>query len=141
MAITVFQTNTETLLAQMAADLLAANATADDGTAQNENAQFLVVLWALVKFIKARQHAAPTTGSGFARDRVLELVGGITHAAMLRLVNDIDAVYNEMYVLFNSVDQNLTDDTDEIWGASLGTRGPVAGPIMGSPNYTAGHIV
>lgn len=142
MAVTAFQTNTETNLANMAADLLAyLGTTLDDSTAGNENAQILTVMWALVKVFKARQHAAPTTNSGTARDRLLELVGGVSAKAWGEVLINIDAIYNEFYVLFNSVDQNLTNDDDEIWGTALGTRGPVGGPIHGSPNYTAGHIV
>jgi len=135
MAITVFQAAAENILANMAADLLAKDATFDDSTASNENAQILTVLWALVKVIKARQHAAPTTNVAAARDRLLELVGGHTSKALISLVTEIDEVYNEMYTLFNSVDQNLTNDDDEIWGNALGTRGPINGPIMGSPNF------
>jgi len=143
MTITVFQTNSEVLLGQMAADLLAKTATFDDATDTNENAQILTVMWALVKVIKARQHAAPHVASdvavgGVGRDRLFELVGGHAANAFAALVNQIDEVYNEFYALFNSVDQNLTNDDDEIWGTALGTRGPIGGPIMGSPNYTAG---
>jgi len=142
MAVTAFQTNSETNLANMAADLLAYFGTdMDSATDTNENAQILTVLWALVKVIKARQHAAPHVAVDTAtlgRDRLLELVGGHTAKALTSLITEIDEVYNEFYKIFNSVDQNLTNDDDEIWGAALGTRGPVGGPIMGSPNYTAG---
>jgi hypothetical protein len=142
MTITAFQTNSETNLANMAADLLAFFGTDLDGaTDSNENAQILTVMWALVKVIKARQHAAPHVAADagkLGRDRLFELIGGHTANAFMALVNQIDEVYNEFYVAFNSVDQNLTNDDDEIWGTALGTRGPVGGPILGSPNYTAG---
>lgn len=138
MTITAFQTNSENGLAAMAGDLLAKDATWDDSTASNENAQILVLLYQLVRAIKVRQVAAPTTNSGNARDRVFEVVGGHTAAAMMRLFTDIDPIFNELYTMFNSVD----DAADSIFGTNLGDNGtgPVGGPIFGSPNYTAGPL-
>lgn len=128
MAITAFQTNTETKLAQMAADLLALTATFDDGTAQNENAQILTWFYQLVKVIRVRQRHAVTTNTGTAKDRIGDLVGGHTAQVLMYLASEIDEVYNEMFTLFNSVDDPTNDSP---FGTNLGDNGtgPVGGPL------------
>lgn len=138
MAITAFQTASETPLAAMAADLLAFDATFDDSTAQNENAQILVWLWQLVKVIRVRQrHAIVNTDqmvesaaiASSKRDRIFRHVGEHTHFAMMQLCSMIYPVYNELYAKFNSVD----DPLDSPFGTNLGDNGtgPVGGPLHG----------
>jgi len=131
MAITAFQTNTETGLAAAAADLLAAGATFDDAAANQENAQLLVWVWMLVKAIRTRQNGTPASGTGTAKDRVFELVGGHSAAAMLPLMTMIEDVYAEFLALFNDVDAA----GDDPWGTNILTNGtgPENGPVHGQP--------
>lgn len=138
MTITAFQTNSETPLAAMAGDLLAKDATFDDSTQQNENAQILVWLWQLVKVIRARQrHAiviseqsvAAGTNPASKGDRIFKYVGEHTHFATMHLCAMIVPVYVELYAAFNSVDESA----DSPFGTNLGDNGtgPVGGPIHG----------
>lgn len=139
MAVTVFQTNSETKLANMAADLLAKDATFDDSTAQNENAQILTWLWQFVKVIRVRQrHAIVNTDQSVAAgsiplskaDRVFRNAGEHTHYVMMQLASMIVPVYAEMYALFNSNDDSASDSP---FGTNLGDNGtgPVGGPVHG----------
>ncbi len=144
MVATAFQTNTETGLAAMAADLLAAHSEFDDSDdpATNENVQMLVLAWAMVKGIRSRQHAAatafthaevfavngvPTTPNPNA-DRIFEILGGHSMAAFLPLMTMIDDVYNEFLTVFG-----VDDVGDDLWGTNLVTNGsgPQLGPLMG----------
>lgn len=138
MTITAFQTNTETALAGAAADLLVKDATFDDSTMQNENAQILVWLYMLVKVIRVRQRNAivytdqmvdAATIVSSKRDRIFRYVGEHTHFAMMQLCAMIQPVYNELYAAFNANDTQA----DDPWGTNLGTNGtgPVGGPIHG----------
>lgn len=130
MTITAFQTATETALAGAAADLLTFDATFDDSTAQNENAQILVWLYMLVKVIRARQrHAVTTQTIASKKDRIFAYVGEHTSYAMMQLCAMIQPVYNELYAVFNSNDTQA----DDPWGTNLGTNGsgPVGGPLHG----------
>ncbi len=128
MTVTAFQTNTETKLAQMAADLLALTATFDDAASDNENAQLLTVFYALMTAIRARQRHAVTTGTGTKRDRIFEMAGAHTQFAIMHLASMHEEIYNELYALFNSVDDPANDS---IWGTNLLTNGtgPVNGPV------------
>lgn len=139
MAVTAFQTNSETKLAAMAANLLAKDATFDDSTAQNENAQILVWLYQLVKVIRVRQRAAIVNTDQMVdagtivsskRDRIFRYVGEHTHFAMMQLCAMIQPVYNELYAAFNNVDNPATDSP---FGTNLGDNGtgPVGGPLHG----------
>ncbi len=127
MTVTAFATNTETGLAGAAADLLAKDATFDDATINNENAQILTWTYMLVKVIRARQGEAVGSGVGSAVDRVFGFVGPHSRHAFMVLTSMIDELYNEFFVAFNSVDA-VADDP---WGSNLGTvgTGPVGGPI------------
>lgn len=132
MTVTAFQTNSETKLAQMAADLLAFDATFDDSTNQNENAQILVWLWQFVKVVRVRQRHALTafTTPASKKDRAFEYVGQHTHFAMMQLCAMIQPVYNELYAIFNSNDDSASDSP---FGTNLGDNGtgPVGGPLHG----------
>jgi hypothetical protein len=130
MAITAFQTNAETKLAGIAADLLAKTATYDDSAADNENAQLLVWAYQLIKVLRVRQMHAPTSGTATAADRAFKLIGPHTERAFLVLASMIKPIYSEFVTAFNGVD----DPTDSPFGANLGDQGtgPVDGPVHGT---------
>ena len=127
MAVTAFQTNTETGLANAAADLVARDTDHDANAAAHENSQLLVWVWMLVKALRARQKATAGSGTVLGKDRLFELLGGHTVAALLPLMTMIEDVYQEFFVYFNETDTQA----DDPWGTNILTHGtgPENGPV------------